>query len=93
MRSVSKAFLNKLGCALLLAVFAFAVTADPITDAVTPHNDCAICAMVAHGMVPGELGPVLSYILVAAEASVEDSPQPVLCVEHPVNLNRGPPTV
>ena len=92
MKSVAGVSFSRLGCALLLAAFAFAVTADPITDAVAPHDDCAICAMVAHQMVPGEPAPVLSYVLTVTAAAVEDASPPVPCVEHPVNLNRGPPT-
>jgi len=92
MKSTGKAFFGKFGFVLLLAAFAFAVTGDPITDALAPHDDCAICAMVAHGMAPGEPAPVMLCALVEIPAVVEDASLPVLCVEHPVHLGRGPPT-
>jgi len=91
MKSAGKAFCGKFGCVLLLAAFVFAVTSDPITDAVTPHDDCAICALVAHQMAPADPGPVLSCALVETSAVVEDAPLPALRVEHPVHLSRGPP--
>jgi len=93
MKPSVKTFFRKVGCVLLLAVFFPAVTGDSLTHAVAPHDDCAICAMVAHGMVPGDPGPVLSCALIAISSVVVDVSASVLSVEHPVYLSRGPPTV
>ena len=84
--------MRKLGCVLLLAAFIFAVTGDPVTDAVAQHDNCPICVAIAHQMVPSEAGPVLSCDLIKIADADENTPLPVLCVEHLIHFNRSPPS-
>ncbi|MBI4676279.1 MAG: hypothetical protein HY748_01715 [Elusimicrobia bacterium] len=92
MKLAGKALLAKLGSLFLLAAFSFAVIGDSIGHAVSPHDDCAVCAMVGHGMAPGGPEPTLARGPVDVTALAMDAAAPMLCVKHPVHLSRGPPS-
>jgi hypothetical protein len=92
MQSSVRARLARFVSSLLLAAFAFAVAADPILDAVSPHEDeCSICAAVAQGFAPADPGPVLQCAPIEAFAEIVSLPLPLLRAEHPVHFGRGPP--
>jgi hypothetical protein len=79
---------------LFLAAFVFAITGDPVFDAVFPHQGgCDVCVALVggHGVISADAGLALEYNFTEIGTVAENIPTPVFCFCRSVHFSRAPP--